>query len=67
MCIYLCIRSFHVYLYIYIHEMNECITYLPHEAVAEVSNHKEPIGRGCVDFKWFESQLMSGSIVLNFN
>ena len=24
------------------------ITYGPHKAVAEVSNHNEPIGRGCV-------------------
>ena len=37
------------------------LTYLPHEAVAEVSKDKEPIGRGCVEFKWFESQLMSDS------
>ena len=37
------------------------ITYLPHEAVAEVFKDKEPIGRGCVEFKWFESQLMSNS------
>ena len=37
------------------------MTYLPHEAVAEVSNHKEPIGRGRVEFKWFESQLTSDS------
>ena len=29
-------------LYIYIY-----ITYLPHKAVAEVSKHKEPIGREC--------------------
>ena len=31
------------------------------EAVAEVSNHKEPIGRRCVQFNWFQSQLISGS------
>ena len=37
------------------------ITYLPRKAVAEVSKDKEPIGRGCVEFKWFESQLMSDS------
>ena len=37
------------------------ITYLPHKAVAEVSKDKEPIGRGRVEFKWFESQLMSNS------
>ena len=37
------------------------ITYLPHEAVAEVSKDKEPIGRGCAEFNWFESQLMSDS------
>ena len=37
------------------------LTYLPHKAVAEVSKDKEPIGRGCVEFKWFESQLMSDS------
>ena len=43
------------------------ITYLPHEAVAEVSKNKEPIGRRCgiqlvrrsVDFRFnrFEFQL----------
>ena len=37
------------------------LTYLPHEAVAEVSKDKEPIGRGCGEFNWFESQLMSDS------
>ena len=37
------------------------ITYLPHDAAAEVSKDKEPMGRGCVEFKWFESQLMSDS------
>ena len=36
------------------------ITYLPHEAAAEVSNHKEPIGSGRAEFNWFESQWMSG-------
>ena len=40
-------------------DMYVYITYLPHEAVAEISNHKEPIGRGCVEFNCFESQLMS--------
>ena len=35
------------------------ITYLPHKAAAEVSKDKEPIGRGCVEFKWFESHVMS--------
>ena len=29
--------------------------------MAEVSNHKEPIGRRCVEFSWFECQLMSDS------
>ena len=43
----------------------KCITYLPHKAVAEVSKDKEPIGRGCVEFKWLESQLMSDSSELN--
>ena len=38
-----------------------CVTYLPHEAVAEVSKDKEPIGRGCAEFNWFESQLVSDS------
>ena len=38
-----------------------CITYLPHKAVAEVSKDKEPIGRECAEFNWFESQLMSDS------
>ena len=42
-------------------KMIQFITYLPHEAVAEVSKDKEPIGRGRVGFKWFESQLMSDS------
>ena len=37
------------------------ITYLPHKAVAEVSKNKEPIGRECAEFNWFESQLMSDS------
>ena len=37
------------------------ITYLPHKAVAEVSKDKEPIGRECAGFNWFESQLMSDS------
>ena len=43
-----------IYIYIY-------ITYLPHKAVAEVSKDKEPIGRECAEFNWFESQLMSDS------
>ena len=37
------------------------ITYLPHRAVAEVSKDKEPIGRECAEFNWFESQLVSDS------
>ena len=37
------------------------IAYLPHKAVAEVSKDKEPIGRECAEFNWFESQLMSDS------
>ena len=36
-------------------------TYLPRKAVAEVSKDKGPIGKGCVEFNWFESQLMSDS------
>ena len=43
-----------------------CITYLPHEAVAEVSKDKEPIGRERAEFNWFESQLMSDSIEVRF-
>ena len=43
-----------VYIYTY-------MTYLPREAVAEVSNHKECIGRGHVEFNWFESRLISDS------
>ena len=46
------------------HEMfiqTSTITYLPHEAAAEVSKDKEPIGRGRVEFNWIESQLMSDS------
>ena len=42
------------------------ITYLPHKAVAEVSKDKEPIGRECAEFNWFESQLMSDSIEVRF-
>ena len=42
------------------------ITYLPHKAVAEVSKDKEPIGRGCAEFNWFESQLTSDSIEVRF-
>ena len=42
------------------------LTYLPHKAVAEVSRDKEPIGRGCVEFKWFESRLMSDSSEVRF-
>ena len=37
------------------------ITYLPHKAVAEVSKDKEPIGRECAEFNWFESQSTSDS------
>ena len=37
------------------------ITYLPHKAVTEVSKDKEPIGRECAEFNWFESQLRSDS------
>ena len=40
---------------------NITVTYLPHKAVAEVSKDKEPIGRECAEFNWFESQLMSDS------
>ena len=43
-----------MYIYIY-------MLYLPHKAVAEVSKDKEPIGRECAEFNWFESQLMSDS------
>ena len=42
------------------------LTYLPHRAVAEVSKDKEPIGRECAEFNWFESQLMSDSIEVRF-
>ena len=49
------------------HTKRNCqLTYLPHKAVAEVSRDKEPIGRGCVEFKWFESQLMSDSSEVRF-
>ena len=41
--------------------LNMFITYLPHKAVAEVSKDKEPIGRKCAEFNWFEIQLMSDS------
>ena len=42
------------------------ITYIPHKAVAEVSKDKEPIGRECAEFNWFESQLMLDSNELRF-
>ena len=42
------------------------ITYLPHEAVAEVSKDKEPIGRGRAEFNWFESQLLSAPNDMRF-
>ena len=42
------------------------VTYLPHKAVAEVSKDKEPIGRECAEFNWFESQLMSDSNEVRF-
>ena len=42
------------------------ITYLPHKAVAEVSKDKEPIGRGCAEFNWFENELMSDSSEMRF-
>ena len=45
---------------------NYNLTYLPHKAVAEVSRDKEPIGRGCVEFNCFESQLMSDSSEVRF-
>ena len=37
------------------------VTYLPHKAVAEVSNHNAPLGRGC------ESQRIRDSSVLRVN
>ena len=40
---------------------NNVLTYLPRKAVAEVSKDKEPIGRECAEFNWFECQLMSDS------
>ena len=43
------------------YNMYYSITYLPHKAVAEVSKDKEPIGRECAEFNWFENQLMSDS------
>ena len=35
--------------------------------MAEVSKDKGPIGRGCAEFNWFESQLMSDSMEVRFN
>ena len=61
------VRRTHMYVYICVHiciyvKINFIyITYLPRKAVAEVSKDKEPIGRGCVELNWFESQLMSDS------
>ena len=37
---------------------NYFFIYLPHKVVAEVFNYKEPIGRGCMAFNWFENNLM---------
>ena len=51
---------------VFFYEMTILITYLPHKAVAEVSKDKEPIGRECAEFNWFESQLMSDSNELRF-
>ena len=34
--------------------------------MAEVSKDKGPIGRGCAEFNWFESQLMSDSMEVRF-
>ena len=48
-------------IFIFFNHKSNHITYLPHEAVAEVSKDKEPIGRECAEFNWFESQLMSDS------
>ena len=45
------------------------ITYLPHKAVAEVSNHSEPIGKK-YGFQLVRKSIpfrLSDSIVLNFN
>ena len=42
------------------------LIYLPHKVVAEVSKDKEPIGRVCAEFNWFESQLMSDSNEVRF-
>ena len=44
-----------------VYDIDMYITYLPHKAVAEVSKDKEPIGRECAEFNWFESRLMSDS------
>ena len=47
------------------------LTYLPHKAVGEGTNHNEPIGRKCeihsVKFIWFESQRISFSVALDFS
>ena len=44
------------------------VTYLPHKAVSEVSNHNnEPIGRINVKFNGFERQSISHLVVFNFN
>ena len=42
------------------------VTYLPHKAVAEVFKDKEPIGRECAGFNWFENELMSDSSEVRF-
>ena len=34
--------------------------------MAEVSKDKEPIGRECAEFNWFENELMSDSSEVRF-
>ena len=60
----LCLHSICTLYIFYVHYMY--ITYLPHKAVAEVSKDKEPIGRECAEFNWFENELMSDSSEVRF-
>ena len=59
-----------LYMYVCTHVINvrknRYVTYLPHKAVAEVSKDKEPIGRECAEFNWFENELMSDSSEVRF-
>ena len=58
-----CLFQIYLYIYFYIVYTKHVNTYniFTDKAVAEVSKDKEPIGRECAEFNWFESHLMSDS------